>query len=63
MQYELAGSLAIKLVNSAVAGAASSFDLKIRQNLARVPAQNFDTSAPANALCLKSETGEVSAKA
>ena len=30
MQYELADSLAIRLVNSAAA--ASSFDLKIRQN-------------------------------
>ena len=59
MQYELADSLAIRLVNSAAVGATSSFDLKIRQNLARVPAQNFDTSAPANALCLKSETDEV----
>ncbi|WP_298062431.1 hypothetical protein [uncultured Campylobacter sp.] len=57
MQYELAGSFTIRFVN--FAAAASSFDLKIRQNLASVPAQNSDISANANALCLKSETDEV----
>ncbi|WP_298783864.1 hypothetical protein [uncultured Campylobacter sp.] len=59
MQCELAGSFTIRLVNSAAAGVASSFDLKIRQNLARAPVQNTNASAPANALCLKPETDEV----
>nr|WP_314166900.1 hypothetical protein [uncultured Campylobacter sp.] len=59
MQCELGGLFAIELVNSAVAGATSSFDLKIRQNLASASAQNFDTSAPANALRLKPKTDEV----
>ncbi|WP_297944652.1 hypothetical protein [uncultured Campylobacter sp.] len=60
MQCGLGGLFAIEFVNSSAAGAAISFDLKIRQNFAReVPAQNSDISAITNALCLKSETDEV----